>query len=370
VDHPNLVLKSKENFEAHLLETHPELGLTQAQQLANFAENTIPDERLACPFCLSTGPFLGGFATHMAFHQEKIATFALPRNIEVQDDELSHSSQAQGVRSSDSLGSVPLSEDHPDRLASQYELARAYQTNGQVEQAVKLFEHVAKIQETTLAEDHPDRLASQYELARAYQTNGQFEEAVKLLEYVLQIRETILAEDHPDRLASQYELARAYQALGRVKEAMNLLEHVAQIQRKTFAEDHRSRLASEYALAVAYQANGRVEEAVKLLEQISEITNGQMPLSRAAQDGQEAVVRLLLDTGKVDVDLKDERGRTPLWWAAEGGHLAVVELLLSNGADVNTQGGEYGNALQAASQGGHLAVVELLLAKGAMGKSR
>ncbi len=32
-----------------------------------------------------------------------------------------------------------------------------------------------------LAEDHPDQLASQHELARAYKANGQVKEAVALL---------------------------------------------------------------------------------------------------------------------------------------------------------------------------------------------
>jgi hypothetical protein len=40
-------------------------------------------------------------------------------------------------------------------------------------------------------------------------------------------------------------------------------------------------------------------------------------------------------------------------------------MLLDKGADVNAQGGDYGNALQAASAGGHEAVVKLLLDKGA-----
>ena len=44
---------------------------------------------------------------------------------------------------------------------------------------------------------------------------------------------------------------------------------------------------------------------------------------------------------------------------------AVVRLLLEKGADVNAQGGYYGNALQAASARGHEAVVRLLLDKGA-----
>jgi ankyrin repeat protein len=40
-----------------------------------------------------------------------------------------------------------------------------------------------------------------------------------------------------------------------------------------------------------------------------------------------------------------------------------VKLLLEKNADVNAQGGDYGNALQAASEGGHEQVVKLLLEK-------
>jgi hypothetical protein len=48
-----------------------------------------------------------------------------------------------------------------------------YQADGQVKKAVKLLEHVVAVQEKTLAEDHPARLASQHELAGAYQADGQ-----------------------------------------------------------------------------------------------------------------------------------------------------------------------------------------------------
>ncbi|OAG14003.1 hypothetical protein CC77DRAFT_949600, partial [Alternaria alternata] len=43
----------------------------------------------------------------------------------------------------------------------------------------------------------------------------------------------------------------------------------------------------------------------------------------------------------------------------------VVKTLLNAGADVNAQGGRYGNALQAASWGGHEQVVKTLLNAGA-----
>ncbi|KAK2608974.1 hypothetical protein QQS21_002454 [Conoideocrella luteorostrata] len=161
-----------------------------------------------------------------------------------------------------------LGEDHPDRLASQHELAGAYEANGQIEQAVQLLEHVVAIRGKSLAEDHPDRLASQHGLALVFQANGQVEQAVQLLEYVVAIEGKSLAEDHPDRLASQHALAGAFQANGQVEQAVQLLEHVVAIRGKSLAEDHPDRLASQHELALVFQANGQVEQAVQLLEYV------------------------------------------------------------------------------------------------------
>ena len=47
------------------------------------------------------------------------------------------------------------------------------------------------------------------------------------------------------------------------------------------------------------------------------------------------------------------------------GHEVIANLLLEKGADVNAQGGLYGNALQAASSCGHEVILNLLLEKGA-----
>ena len=51
------------------------------------------------------------------------------------------------------------------------------------------------------------------------------------------------------------------------------------------------------------------------------------PRSWAAEQGHDAVVRLLPETGKVDVESKDDYGRTPLLLAAEKGYDAVVKLI-------------------------------------------
>jgi ankyrin repeat protein len=56
---------------------------------------------------------------------------------------------------------------------------------------------------------------------------------------------------------------------------------------------------------------------------------GQTPLSWAARNGHETIVKLLFKTGKIDVDSKNGSGQTPLSRAAEKGHEAVVKLLQS-----------------------------------------
>ena len=89
------------------------------------------------------------------------------------------------------------------------------------------------------------------------------------------------------------------------------------------------------------------------------------PLSWAARYRREAVVKLLLDTGKVDVDVKDDDGSTPLSWAAEQGHEAVVRLLLDNGADINIENRSGWTSLQLAALNSHYVLEQLLVINGA-----
>ncbi|EXA30354.1 hypothetical protein FOVG_18255, partial [Fusarium oxysporum f. sp. pisi HDV247] len=61
--------------------------------------------------------------------------------------------------------------------------------------------------------DHPDRLASERDLAGAYLADGQTKKAVEKLEYVVAVEAEILAEDDPSRHLPQDMLQYCYERL-------------------------------------------------------------------------------------------------------------------------------------------------------------
>jgi hypothetical protein len=90
--------------------------------------------------------------------------------------------------------------------------------------------------------------------------------------------------------------------------------------------------------------------------------DGYTPLLLAAVNGDEAVVKQLLEKG-ADLESKDDDGRTPLLRAARSGHEAGVKLLLQKGADLESKDNDGLTPLLCAVRLGFEAVVKQLLEK-------
>ena len=120
-------------------------------------------------------------------------------------------------------------------------------------------------------------------------------------------------------------------------------------------------IASRYNLLSALSSTLHQDIEVDVKDE-----DGRTPLSCAAAAGHEAAVRLLLEQD-IEVDSRDKDGRTPLLWAAGNGHENIVRLLVEQGAvDIHSKDNLGRTPLSWAATGGQEAVVRLLVEKGAV----
>jgi tetratricopeptide (TPR) repeat protein len=243
---------------------------------------------------------------------------------------------------------IALAEADPIRLASQYNLGRAYNINGQPEKAISILENTAinykkidthrdwllstlyelngaynatgrsqkavtllkeVIEEQGSApgnERTHDKLRSQHALATAYIAAGQATTAVTLLEHVIEMYERLVDEMHPDRLNAQHELARAYKFDGKSEKSVHLLKHIISVQKQSVDKTDYLLLASQYSLGTQYLTAKETSEAVILLEHVvkmydfvleetqSERLNAKYALALAYVDARELDKALML----------------------------------------------------------------------------
>lgn len=86
-------------------------------------------------------------------------------------------------------------------------------------------------------------------------------------------------------------------------------------------------------------------------------------LAAAAQSGEEALVKQVLDWG-LDPNIEGGRFHTPLQAAAHSGNTEVLRMILSKNARVGKQGGFYNTALVAAAEKGSTLMVRMLVESG------
>lgn len=121
-------------------------------------------------------------------------------------------------------------------------------------------------------------------------------------------------------------------------------------------------------LAAYFGIDSVIQHLLEKFDPNSRDSYNRTPLSWAAKNGHEAVVRLLISTGKVEIDSRDKNNRTPLSLAAKNGHEAVVKVLLSTGqVKVDSRDDLNRTPLWWATENSHDAVCKLLFATGQTG---
>jgi ankyrin repeat protein len=176
------------------------------------------------------------------------------------------------------------------------------------------------------------------------------------LAYHLQLSETILATELYLERYSLWEYAAQY--------LPDHLEKVA-LEYSTISVTHRAKRAfatqSQSLLNIVRISSDK--RGSKWTQRPDELRS---PLYYVASMGAFQLTSLLIHNGadinEVPPSASDD---TVLQEAIYKKHKAIVKLLLEHGADINAQGGWYGNALQEAGMAGDREVVQLLIRTGA-----
>ncbi|KAK4953924.1 hypothetical protein LTR10_008528 [Elasticomyces elasticus] len=346
-DHQDAMFITEGAFVAHLGSLHSDLTADDVQALLDMSLTVREDTREYCPLCfipvvrLARGQNL---LKHIANHMERLACFALPRDVGLHGDLEENESLNNRVSVSDrSDGSQLLSDYNTASEQSEVDAPSLYRESW---------------------DDSADTVRALLEAgADVNAQGGKYGNALQAASYKghMEIVDTLLA--HGANVNAQGgHFGNALQAAsykGHTDIVKALLEWGANVNAQ----------GGRFGQALQSASHEDHESVVNLLLNHGanvDARGGEFgtALQAACLQGHEPIVRVLL-AGGADVSFQSGELGSALQVASFEGHEALVRLLLAGGAAVNAQSGIFSTALQAAAQQGHTAIVQLLVDHGA-----
>ncbi|RYP55838.1 hypothetical protein DL771_012305 [Monosporascus sp. 5C6A] len=337
------VCPDRDMMRVHLGEHYGKAVLpTQLEIILDICNRQIDDtQRELCLFCGEEFP-VAALQDHLAGHMEDIALFVLPTNVEEEEgDRASIASVLASKVNSDDEGTGEASEPSSFGFSNAGSLAGYAQNPANFANSL------------TVEEEGYESKVSLW--------NGRGGDQTAMIGESGGAEDKTEAGDKPEANAEdERELLRAAK-VGDELLMLSLLDRGVTIE----AKDESGRTPLSYAAEMGHEAIVKLLLATGKVDINTKDNNGWTPLFYAAKEGYEAVIKLLLATGKVDIDTKGINGQTPLSYAAGTRHEAVVKLLLATGkVDIDTKDNGGWTPLSYASVSGYEAIVKLLLATG------
>ncbi|ORX64355.1 ankyrin, partial [Anaeromyces robustus] len=116
--------------------------------------------------------------------------------------------------------------------------------------------------------------------------------------------------------------------------------------------------------------NGNLEEVKKIIENdshsLEEIIDGWSLLHIAVINNKLEIIKLLLDYGKMNINIKNPKnGYTPIYLACQMGYKMILEELIKHQADINSITNDGYTPIEIACSNDYCNIVECLLNEGA-----
>ncbi|PCI23526.1 MAG: hypothetical protein COB67_12675 [SAR324 cluster bacterium] len=228
-------------------------------------------------------------------------------------------------------------EEHPQMVASMYNLAIMLIDFGDVEQAEPLLNMTLELATRVLGAEHEDTVSVQSALGELYGEQGLYEKAQGTLEIVLRLRGKNLGEEHRDTLITMTTLAQIYEIQGSYDLAEVLLKDALKAYQQLESPDRMDISITQESLASLYATQGKFPLAEPLyLQVLTEKQNSLGEMDAGTLITSAGVAELYRKMGKYDASetlflqtidrMKEVLGnQSPDLYLATGNFAALLE---------------------------------------------